>query len=115
MNIIVLIKQSRSAFLLLVLLVFGQLLWLAPAQAHLARVTAEFTPNQNNPITGPLPIHRLLPGFAVVPTGNGALIIRLPVLRQVFPLRTRENKVAELWIMVVGHYIWAFLNSGPLL
>ena len=49
MNIIVLIKQSRSAFLLLVLLVFGQLLWLAPAQAHLARVTAEFTPNQNNP------------------------------------------------------------------
>lgn len=49
MNIIVLIKQSRSAFLLLVLLVFGQLLWLAPAQAHVARVTAEFTPNQNNP------------------------------------------------------------------
>ena len=49
MNIIVLIKHSRSALLLLVLLVVGQLVWLAPARAHTAKITAEFTPSLNNP------------------------------------------------------------------
>lgn len=44
MNIIVLIKQSRSALLLLVLLVLGQLVWLAPARAVTVGVFAEFTP-----------------------------------------------------------------------
>ena len=49
MNIIVLIKQSRSALLLLVLLVLGQLAWLAPARAVTVGVFAEFTPSLNNP------------------------------------------------------------------
>ncbi|RUT39900.1 hypothetical protein WG29040_06190 [Pseudomonas sp. PAMC 29040] len=49
MNIIVLIKHSRSALLLLVLLVLGQLVWLAPARAVTVGVYAEFTPSLNNP------------------------------------------------------------------
>lgn len=49
MTIKFLIKYNPAGLILLMVLLVGQLVWQASAQAHTARVTAEFTPDRNNP------------------------------------------------------------------
>lgn len=44
-----LVKYNRSCLLLLILLLLGQFLWQTPARASTVRISAEFTPNRNNP------------------------------------------------------------------
>ncbi|WP_125878539.1 hypothetical protein [Pseudomonas versuta] len=49
MNIKLLVKYNPAGLVLLMVLLVGQLVWQASAQAFTARITAEFTPSRNNP------------------------------------------------------------------
>ena len=49
MNIKFLIKYNPAGLILLMVLLVGQLVWQVPVQAHSRLISAEFTPNRNNP------------------------------------------------------------------
>ena len=49
MTIKFLIKYNPAGLILLMVLLVGQLVWQAPVQATTILISAEFTPNRNNP------------------------------------------------------------------